>query len=46
MAILFSSAFQHLKGKIGNLILYNIKGQIRIRSHTRKVFSKKRSRFH
>ncbi len=33
MAIIFSSALQHLKGKIGNFIFYHAKGQLRMRSY-------------
>lgn len=33
MAIIFSSALQHLKGKIGNFIFYHVKGQVRMRSY-------------
>ena len=33
MAIIFSSALQHLKGKIGNFIFYLAKGQLRMRSY-------------
>lgn len=33
MAIIFSSAFQALRGKIGNFIFYHAKGQLRMRSY-------------
>lgn len=35
MAIIFSSALQHLKGKIGNFVFYHAKGQLRMRSYVR-----------
>lgn len=37
MAIVFSTLFHKMKGKIGNLILYNVKGQIRTRSNSEKI---------
>ena len=33
MAIIFSPLFHKMKGKIGNLILYGVKGQTRVRSN-------------
>lgn len=37
MAIVFSALFHKMKGKIGHLILYNVKGQIRTRANSGKM---------
>lgn len=37
MAIIFSTLFHKMKGKIGHLILYNVKGQIRTRTNSGKI---------